>query len=280
MSSNADQPAATLQELWDAQEHHRATLEAKLKGLLDDTQTRNLSRCGREKMFRHCRGCGQTETFPYHCDIRWCPRCNYRITARRLKVLREWAKTIAQPKHLVTTQRNFTILTRTAIRKHQKHLTMLRRSKSFSLVRGGCVSVEITNESRGWHLHAHWLLDARWVDAAEVSATWGRIVGQECPAIVKVKDCRGKDYLAEVAKYVVKGSELASWPPDEINQFVRAIKGCRFFFTFGSLFKLARKIRAALHHDYTPAVCDCGCDRFVWRDETSEVVREITTRHR
>lgn len=270
----------TIQELWDKQDHWRDTIASKLRGLLDTPQTRNLDRCGKEQMFRHCRGCGQTETFEYHCDLRFCPRCNHRITARRIKVLKKWADQIKQPKHLVTTQRNFAVLTHQQIRKHQKALVALRRSKVFEQVKGGCVSVELTNESRGWHLHAHWLVDARWVDAAQLSITWASIIGQDDGAIVKVKDVRGQDYLCELAKYVVKGSDLATWEPDEILQFILAIHRCRFFFQFGSLFKLGRQIRAQLKHERTPTVCDCGCERFVWRDETTEVVHEITQRHR
>jgi hypothetical protein len=187
---------------------------------------------------------------------------------------------ITQPKHLVTTQRNFPILTRSAIRTHQKNLVRLRRTSLFESVRGGCVSVELTNESRGWHLHAHWLLDVRWLDVARVAATWGQIVGQSDGSIIKIQDVRGSSYITEVSKYVCKGSEAAGWSPDELNQFIRAIHGCRFFFSFGTLFKRARIIRARLKLDREIAVCDCGSSDFVWCDETTEVVREITQRHR
>jgi Replication protein len=269
----------SLEELWAEQDHWRDAILAKLKGYLDTPQVRNLARCGNEKMFRHCRECSECKEFGYHCDLKFCPRCNHRITARRLKVLRKWADHITQPKHVVTTQRNFEVLTRTQIRKHQRALVNLRRSQVFKSVRGGCVSVELTNENRGWHLHAHWLLDARWIDAAELSRTWALLIGQDERAIVKVQDCRGKSYLAEVSKYVCKGSEIATWPPEEINQFLQAIHGCRFFFTFGSLFKAGKQIRAEIKSEHVPQVCDCGCSRFVWRDQTSEVCREIRQRH-
>jgi len=270
----------SLTELWEEQDHFKAAIAAKLRGLLDTPQTRNLDRCGREKMFRHCRGCGDVAQFQYHCDLKWCPRCQHRITARRLRVLREWVKMIGQPKHIVTTQRNFDHLTHRRLRLHTRALAQLRRQKVFKLVRGGCVSVEITNEDRGWHLHAHWLVDSRWVDAGELATTWARVIGQDDRAIVRVKDVRGSDYVSEVSKYVCKGSEIAAWTPEEINEFVQAVRGHRFFFQFGTLFKLARKIRAALLLEKETAVCDCGCSRFVWCDETTEVVREICPRRR
>jgi hypothetical protein len=154
----------------------------------------------------------------------------------------------------------------------------LRKSKVFRLVRGGCVSVELTNENRGWHMHSHWLLDARWVDIAEVSRVWAHLVGQSDYAIVRIQDCRNRDYLEEVSKYVAKGSEVASWPGEEIAQFIHAIRGLRFFFAFGSLFKQARAIRRELHREHEPEVCECGCSKFVWRDELHETLHEIRQR--
>lgn len=269
-----------LQELWDKQDDWKETVVAKLRGLLDTAQTRNLDRCGREKMFRHCKECGRTDEYGYHCDLKFCPRCNHRIAARRMKVIRKWSETICQPKHVVTTQRNFPVLTRTQIRKHQKALVALRRSVVFEQVRGGCVSVEITNESRGWHLHAHWLVDARWIDAADLAKTWASIIGQDDLAIVKVKDVRGEEFVAEVAKYVVKGSQIATWEANEVLEFVTAIRGCRFFFSFGTLFKMGREIRMKLKGEREHQMCECGCTKFTWRDETTEVCHDIMQRAR
>jgi hypothetical protein len=182
---------------------------------------------------------------------------------------------ISQPKHLVLTQQNFTILTRRRIRLHSLALAKLRRKKCFQSVKGGCVSVEITNEERGWHMHSHWLLDATWLDMTNVSKAWGKLVGQNF-AIVKIKDIRGTSYLQEVSKYVVKGSDLAAWPPEHILEFVRAVKGLRFFSSFGSLLKLAPAIRAELHAlKPPPPVCECGCGEFVYEDETDHEIASI-----
>ena len=77
--------------------------------------------------------------------------------------------------------------------------------------------------------------------------TWGKLVGQDEGAIVKVKDVRGASYVAEVSKYVCKGSDLATWEPEHIVQFLTAIKGRRFFFTFGTLFAFGREVRRTLN---------------------------------
>lgn len=242
-------------------------------------QLANFAKCGHDHVYRRCMGCDDTKVHFYHCMLKWCPLCNWRITDRRRELLKTWMPTITQPKHIVTTQRNTQTLTREIVREHTRNLTRLRRSQVFGQVRGGCVSVEITNERRGWHIHAHWLVNARWVDAKELAITWGKIVGQDF-AIVKVLDARerarvsiggtggkesvGGHYQRELMKYVVKGSDLARWTAEEIQDFVTAVRGQRFFFCFGDLFKAARKLRAIAECNRPPTEpCECGCSQYI-----------------
>lgn len=120
------------------------------------------------------------------------------------------------------------------------------------------------------------MADIRWVNAGELAIAWGAAIGQEF-GIVKVKDCRGQDYLAEVTKYVVKPAQLVSWEPEEIAQFIRAVQGVRMFATFGTLFKLARHIRALMEQSKPETKpCDCGCSDFSFADERNDTWRQIT----
>jgi hypothetical protein len=106
------------------------------------------------------------------------------------------------------------------------------------------------------------------------------MVGQDF-AVCRIYDVRQADYVREVCKYVVEGSELASWPADEINQFVQAVRGRRFFQSFGSLRKLAPQIRAELEASKPAAkVCDCGCADFCYETETQAVVNELRSMER
>lgn len=251
------------------------TIRAKLDGLWDCSQFWNFSKCGHERIFRTCKSCGDTQEFPYRCSLKFCPRCQWWITERRRRLIAKWSSRITQPKHLVLTQQNFPILTRKRFADHTKALSKMRRSKCFARVKGGCVSVEVTNESRGWHVHSHWLIDCRWLDMPEVSRTWAKLVGQTF-AIVKIKDARAKDYLQEVSKYVCEGSELARWPAEQILEFVTAIRGRRFFFPFGSLFAEGKAIRAELKAENSHSItCDCGCCDFRFEDEITATLREI-----
>ena len=256
-------------------------------------QLQNFARCGHEHVYRTCVGCDETAVHFYHCMIKWCPLCNWRITNRRRELLKQWLPTINQPKHIVTTQRNTARLTRSMIKQHTRNLFRLRRSQVFDQVKGGCVSVELTNESRGWHLHAHWLVDARFVDQRELARTWGKLVGQDY-AIVKVIDARTErerergtiggegereslsspnprtHYQRELMKYVVKGSDLARWTREELYQFITAVRRQRFFFAFGNLFKEARRLRALAECNKPPREpCDCGCSKFVIHSDKS-----------
>lgn len=250
------------------------TIVGKLWPLNNSVQVANMAMCGKEEIYRTCKDCGRTESFYYRCSVKWCPRCQWWLTEKRQNLIAAWAAKILQPKHLVTTQSNFEVLTHRKIREHTRNLARLRRMKCFQSVRGGCVSTEITHEDKGWHLHAHWLLDADWLNMAAVSRAWGKQVGQKF-AIVKVKDVRGTVYTAEVAKYLAKGSEIAKWPAEQINEFVRAIRGCRFFGSFGALRELAPEIRRELAAKKPPQkLCPCGCGQFHYGTETAEIIHE------
>jgi len=232
-------------KLLDETEGFADQIADKLTGQFDAPQYWNFLRCGHEEIYMTCKNCGQWQTLPYRCNIKWCPRCAQRLARKRKNLIQLWAEKITQPKHLVLTHRNFPVLTRKKIREHTRHLAKMRRAKCFAKVKGGCCSTEITNEGRGWHVHAHLLLDVRWLEMAEVSKKWGKLCGQEF-AIVKVMDVREKSYLQEICKYVVEGSELAKWPAEHINEFVQAVRGCRMFTSFGTMAKLAPAIRAEL----------------------------------
>lgn len=250
------------------------TIRVKLHGLLESNQFFNFSRCGHDEIFRTCADCGRWETFSYRCNLKWCPRCQQRLGGIRRKLISLWTKRIRQPKHLILTHRNHTTLTRKIYREHTRRLAKLRRSKCFKKVRGGCVSTETTHEGNGWHVHAHMLLDVKWLDMEQVALTWGKLVGQEF-AIVKIKDVREKEYLQEICKYVVEGSELAKWEPDLINEFVRAQRGLRMFNSFGALRELAPQIRREIAAAKPPAaICACGCDKFTYEDENQITLRE------
>ena len=251
------------------------TILHKLTGQIDTPSFRNFERCGKEVIYRICRNCESSEGFYYQCSLKWCPNCQWKITKRRSELLKRWIPLVAHPKHLVLTQRNFEVLTKKKLREHQKHLAKLRRTKVFKRVKGGCLSIEVTNEGRGWHLHSHWLVNADYVDMAELSKTWGKLVGQEF-GIVHYVPVTDESYATEITKYVVKPGQMASWPAEQINEFVQAIHGRRFFFAFGELFKMAKQIRMDIAADKPEQQpCTCGKCDFTFLTEADSILRDI-----
>jgi len=221
-----------------------------------------ISGCSKEWTIRHCTGCRATTTFLNHCDKFFCPNCQPRLAKLRRQGIEWWTNIIQQPKHVVLTCRNTFQLDRAYIGAVKKAFGQLRRSKFASNWKGGCWTLEVTNEGRGWHVHIHALVDARFIDSSKLAVEWGKRVHQDF-AIVKVKDCRGRDYLKEVTKYAVKGNELAGWTGAEIAAFVDAMSEGRNFGTFGTLYARNADWRQWLSEvKDSHSKCPCGCDQF------------------
>lgn len=221
-----------------------------------------LAECGTKWSIIECAGCGKLTHVSNHCDSRWCAACQPTLTRKRQEGLEWWTKTISQPKHVVLTVRNVNDLTPEYIRWFKDSWGRLRRSQFAKDWRGGIYSLEVTNEGRGWHLHLHALIDADWIDSKELARNWSKLVGQDF-SIVKVKDARRGDYLNEVAKYAVKGSDLARWSGEEIAQFVDAFEGSRTFGIFGSCYGKREEWKNHMKElRDRPMTCDCGCSLY------------------
>jgi len=188
-----------------------------------------------------CENCGEPHHFDYHCNKRFCPCCAWQLSCERRKILEGCAHLLRQPKHVVLTARNQSQL-KAMFRVVLNGVRKLRRREIFSSVKGGWCSFEVTNEGRGWHVHAHLLVDVRWMPASDLAREWAACVGQDF-AIVKVKDAREQKYLAEVTKYTVKPSVFIGWPQEQRVEFVKSIRGRRMFFAFGHVAKESAKFR-------------------------------------
>lgn len=261
-------------EGFDVASLHKSSVEAKLFPEWNGSRARSFWKCGREHLYRECRDCGTTETFDYHCNLKWCPKCNWRVTHLRSMELRYLTKGMTQLKHAVVTQRNFPTLDRSKIVKTRKNLAKLRRSKLFANVVGGCCSLEFTNEGKGWHMHWHMLLEVPFLDESELSILWGKYVGQEY-AICRCRSVGNTDYVREVSKYVVEGSEIARWPKEIVLEFVNALDATRLFSVFGRWKDLRKPAKAEMKADAPMPTCECGSIHFLYGDDESFTRRDI-----
>lgn len=250
------------------------SLCCKLREVGQNQIASRLSQCGREEKILVCQGCGKRKIVTDRCSNRWCCFCGPRTAKRRAEEIQAWSGQLKQPKHVVLTQRNSTTIRRSLVRQFARNLYKLRKQSWKPKWEGGTWTIELTNESRGWHLHAHLLIESRWVDSTDLAKRWGKLAGQDY-AIVKVKDARAKDYCAEVAKYVCKPAQLTSWQPNEIAEVIHAFKGVRVFGVYGRLLPLRAEWRSSVkraRHDRS--TCDCGECAWKLRDPLREELGE------
>ena len=262
--------------MWEREIVFKESILAKLRGIGRGELAGKMAECHTIETFKRCTGCRKLSKFYNRCELFFCPVCAPRLSRERKTAVEWWTKQISQPKHLVLTVRNTDSLSKEYVCFLKTQLSKLRRSKVFRAVKGGFYSLEVTNEGRGWHVHFHILIDAPWLCMPDVSQVWAKLVGQDF-AICKIKDCRGEEYLKEVTKYAVKGSELAKWSGDTIANFITAFEGVRFFGVFGSLYAKrtlwSEWIKAL--QDIKP-LCQCGCnswrllspEELLWEEET------------
>jgi hypothetical protein len=244
----------------------RASIAAKLRAADLADLAERIEACGQAETALRCTNCGNVRWVTDRCNTRWCPTCSRRIAARRAEELRTWAKGLRQPKHVVLTVRNSHIFNRAYVQAFKRSLAKLRRHRWRPPWLAGSWTLEVTNEGRGYHLHAHMLVEARWIDAGQLATRWADLVHQEF-AIVKVLDARKHDYAAEVAKYIAKPAEVAGWAAVDLGRIVRALDGSRVFGVFGSLFKRRAEFARIVRDNRRPAAaCECGCNRWTWCD--------------
>jgi hypothetical protein len=261
--------------LWSKATIHKNTVAAKLREAARPDDALKLEACHTSYTFAICKKCAVVSKFPNRCDNFFCPECQPRLSQDRKKAVEWWTHEVTQPKHVVLTVQNVPVLTAGHVREFRKWFTRLRRSKFARHWIGGFYSIEVTNEGRGWHLHMHCLIDAKWIDSFGLSAAWSKATNG-LGRIVKVKDARKTDYLAEVTKYVVKGVMLAAWPKQDIVTFIDAFRGVRTFGVFGSLYGKRTEFREwwKFIRDSKP-VCNCGCSDMHYLSELEFIEMDL-----
>ncbi len=261
-------------ELWLKELHHAAAVVTKLDATGYSHLADRIRDCHTHRSVIECRGC-KKQTFVWNrCDVGWCPVCAPRLAYKRKQRLEWWTQQIKQPKHVVLTIENLPMLTKGAIRTFKACWNRLRRRAFARNWLGGFYSLEITDVGRGAHLHLHALVDARWIDQQQLATEWAKIVGQDI-AIVHVSDCRHGDYLREVAKYAVKGSELAAWSGQTMANFIKAVDGVRLFGVFGSCYGKQKQWAQFLEEaNLNASRCECGCDDYNFLSDSEIAWRE------
>jgi hypothetical protein len=166
-----------------------------------------------------------------------------------------------------------------AIRRFRSSLSKFRRTKFWSgTVKGGLVSFEVTNTGKGWHVHAHALLNCRWLALAtraprrgdskttvkglcqaahhELSEQWARCLRQP-EAVVWVERAWGKALL-ETVKYAIKPADLLRCK-DQVAPIIREMHRLQLVNGFGDCYGLTKEWKAEAKANKLPCNCDkCG----------------------
>ncbi len=262
-------------QLWPSAVIHAATSAAKLRSIGRIEEANKLDDCHTRWTFAQCKSCRAVQQFPNRCENFFCAKCQPYLARKRKRAVEWWARSARQAKHVVLTVQNVSDLTLEHVQQLKKWFRALRRTKFASNWIGGFYSLEVTNEGNGWHLHIHAMVDAMWIDSFGLSTTWSKVTNG-MGKIVKVKDARQRDYLAEVVKYAVKGNQLAAWCPRDIATFVDSFTGVRAFGVFGSLYGKRTEWKQWLaglkKHGNT---CECGCTEFWYFTETEWLLLDL-----
>ena len=263
-SSKPSPPAAKHRqaELWRSATVHKNTVAAKLRAVGMVVEADKLELCHSYDTISRCNACGRVTRYPNRCDLFFCPECAPHLSHERHRQVEWWCREVLHPKHLVLTTTNTPTLTPKHIQDFRRAWTNLRKRKRYRSWRGGFYCLEVTQEGRGWHLHLHSLVDSPYIDPGQLARDWAKCTKGR-GNIVKVKSCRSEEYLSKVMGYIVKGSALAKWQPEQIAEFVRALSGTRTFGVFGELYgkrtefaEFIAALKAGHKH------CDCGSSSF------------------
>jgi len=222
-------------ELWKQQTIHKFTVVAKLRSVGMAEEATTLEDCHSYYTIAHCADCAKVRKFPNRCDLFYCPECAAHLQNERSRQVEWWTVRCPQPKHVVLTIRNIPDLSPGHVDELRDMFSRLRRRKFARNWKGGFYTIQITYSAKGWHLHIHALVNARWIDEDKLKEEW-RSITNGLGYIVRVKDCREKSYLREITRYVVHGSQLAAWQPAVLKTFVKAFKHKRTFGVFGELY--------------------------------------------
>lgn len=253
-----------------------AILKSQLQSRLEDEGewklARRLEKCGEEVPLA-CGNCGVRKMGYTHCKAKWCPMCQAGVAARNKDRVWPVVSKFRWPLHVTLTSRN--TATVDGLRRFRSDFTRFRRSKFWcSTVRGGVAGFEMTHGDKGFHPHAHMLLDCRWLadktpepnwrghpdhiklhtDRAhdELSKIWGRYCRQKEGAIVWVARTAVDTAVAETLKYSLKTDDVLAMK-GLIGPTIHALNSIRSMTTFGSAYKIGKVKKAA------PCKCDqCG----------------------
>lgn len=171
-----------------------------------------------------------------HCNVRWCPMCAATRRAAITPGIAAWIRKLHRPKFLTLTLRHCDLDLKTQVNQLYDAFRRLRRLKWFrGLCRGGIwfFQVKRSRNSRQWHPHLHILLDAEWIEHAELVRHWKYLTrGSTVVDIRKIKDDEGA--AVEVARYATTPAALVAHSDGDKVEILECFDRRRIAGTWGT----------------------------------------------
>lgn len=234
-----------------------------------------LERCGL-KMKLRCLDCNLTKEVEVRCERRWCPVCMRKIAAERVARYRFAMDRLQWPLFVTLTIAN-TVLAEHGIRTLKTCLGRFKKTKWWKgcKVRGGVTAIEVTNRGKGWHPHAHMLMDCEWLSSntpkiqrgdtkevkgaklkaakADLDHQWAKATGQATASTYVMRS--GEAKLQEVLKYSADPETLCH-EKGRISELIRAMDKFRMIQPWGCCYGIGKLIKAMAEAEREP--CKCG----------------------
>jgi len=245
-----------------------------------------LQGCGQD-VWIACTECLTRKRVHTACKKRWCPSCAPKLAADRVRKFQAAVLAMKWPLHVTLTMANVKDLSRSTLVKLLKNFRRLRQRRLWKCtVRGGFVSLEITNRGNGWHPHLHIVADCEWLSlttspptkwmsqdrkahifrqaSIELENTWAELVGQKTASVAvrrKFGAAGAKNLAVETMKYTVKADDLIECEGNA-GEVIHAMTKVRLFRGFGSCYRL----KLDEEELKSPTPCECGAVG-CWRPE-------------
>lgn len=224
--------------------------------------------CEETEVLIACSACTHHWWATFHCGLRVCPLCSYKIARERAKWLRDITAHMKHPKMLTLTFPRWKDDPKVGVAFLRDAFSKLRRNKVFSQVTGGAYLIEVKPKPDGWHIHLHCMFDGPYLPRQLVFTVWRKLVKCNAPDI----DIRSPS-SDDAKSYIAKDSSKAvsfDCHPDDIVRWFDATKGIKLWGTFGTWFNSKIVPSPAHFHDLVePKPCpQCGstCTAFYARD--------------
>jgi hypothetical protein len=214
---------------------------------------------------RYCTNCGFMHAIRLKCSDRFCPLCckaDYkRLYDKYLPLIKESEFLF----HLTLTHKNKKFLNGNIVQKLLQDFNAFRKDAYIKRrIRGGLSVIECVHkdDSKGWNLHMHCLMDGDYIDQDYISKLWLSITGDSSIVHIKAVSDRYKKESRALAlhyllKYVLKpphveGSCLEDLKADYNSAFYRT----RHIVAYGSFYDASFSLEdGVLGFDLVCPVC-------------------------